>query len=45
MANRKRKKKHLKLSSIGGNATVQIGTKRIKVTVTIPRQRLSDRLR
>lgn len=44
MANRKRKKKHLKLSSIGGSATVHLGTKRITVAVTIPRQRLRDRL-
>ena len=41
---RKRKKKHLKLTAIGGHATVQFGTRQVIVTVTIPRKRLSERL-
>jgi hypothetical protein len=41
---RKRKTKHLKLSSIGGHATVHLGTKRLTVTVTVPLKRLRDRL-
>ena len=44
LSTRKRKTKHLKLTTVGGHATVQFGTKKVTVTVTIPRQRLSDRL-
>ena len=44
VATRKRKKKHLKLTAIGGHATVQFGTKQVTVTVIIPRKRLSERL-
>jgi hypothetical protein len=42
---RKRKKKHLKLTTVGGNATVQLGLKKLTVTVTIPLQHLRNRLK
>jgi len=45
MTNRKRKKKHLKLMTIGGNAKVQFGSKNVVVTVTIPKDRLQLRIK
>ena len=41
---RKRKQAHLKLSTIGGYSTVQLGNEWIKVTTYIPRKRLTERL-
>jgi hypothetical protein len=41
---RKRKTKHIKLHTIGGNTTVQFGPKTVTITVTIPRQHLNKRL-
>jgi hypothetical protein len=45
MQKRKRKTKHIKLLAVGGNATLQIGTKTITVKVTIPRNHLNNRLK
>ena len=42
---RKRKTKHIKLHSVGGNAKLQFGSKTITITVTIPRQHLIKRLK
>jgi hypothetical protein len=41
---RKRKKKHLKLATIGGHTTVQLGGQWITITIQIPRKRLTQRL-
>ena len=41
---RKRKKPHLKLPTIGGHSTVQFGNEWIVVTTFIPRKRLTQRL-
>jgi hypothetical protein len=41
---RKRKKRHIKLPTVGGNAKLQFGPKIVTVTVTIPRQHLIKRL-
>jgi hypothetical protein len=41
---RKRKRSHLKLTTIGGHSTVQFGNEWIKVTTFIPRKRLTERL-
>jgi hypothetical protein len=41
---RKRKKKHLKLSMIGGHTTVHLGSAWVTVTIRIPRKRLAQRL-
>jgi hypothetical protein len=42
---RKRKTKHIKLHTMGGNTTVQFGPKTVRITVTIPRQHLIKRLK
>lgn len=41
---RKRKKQHLKLTTIGGHSTVQLGNEWIIVTTYIPRKRMTERL-
>jgi hypothetical protein len=41
---RKRKKKHLKLATIGGYTTVQLGSQWVTITIQIPRKRLTQRL-
>ena len=41
---RKKKKKHLKLNIAGSKTTAHIGSKVIRITVTIPRALLLKRL-
>jgi hypothetical protein len=41
---RKRKTKHLKLSTIGGHTTVHLGNEWVTITISIPRKRLTERL-
>lgn len=43
-SDRKKKKKHIKLPTVGGNVKLQIGSKIVKIVVTIPRQHLAKRL-
>jgi hypothetical protein len=41
---RKRKTRHIKLRTVGGNAKLQFGSKTVTITVSIPRQHLIKRL-
>lgn len=41
---RKKKKKHIKLHTVGGNVKLQFGPRIVKIVVTIPRQHLAKRL-
>jgi len=41
---RKRKTKHLKVSTIGSHASVHLGNEWVTITIRIPRKRLTQRL-
>jgi hypothetical protein len=41
---RKKKKRHIKLQTVGGTSRVHLGSKTIQIVVTIPREHLAKRL-